>query len=132
MHLLKIYANYNYSYQSSNAITNTMIKNKNNNYLSISSIYMVGGRGKKRDFGEEASASGDDGLRPYDLIYIFIFYFLFLSVNGTNPNLASCTPDLVIARAFMPVAIRSLNGYYGFLDSLRSLEMTTVTEQMPI
>ena len=29
----------------------------------------------------------------------------------------------------MPVAIRSLNGYYGFLDSLRSLEMTTVTEQ---
>jgi hypothetical protein len=32
----------------------------------------------------------------------------------------------------MPVAIRSLNGYYGFLDSLRSLEMTTVTEQIPI
>ena len=32
----------------------------------------------------------------------------------------------------MPVAIRSLNGYYGFLDSLRSLEMTTVTEQTPI
>ena len=38
----------------------------------------------------------------------------------------------VIARAFMPVAIRSLNGYYGFLDSLRSLEMTTVTEQFSI
>ena len=38
----------------------------------------------------------------------------------------------VIARAFMPVAIRPLNGYYGFLDSLRSLEMTTVTEQFPI
>ena len=32
----------------------------------------------------------------------------------------------------MPVAIRSLNGYYGFLDSLRSLEMTIVTEQIPI
>ena len=32
----------------------------------------------------------------------------------------------------MPVAIRSLNGYYGFLDSLRSLEMTTVTEQFSI
>ena len=32
----------------------------------------------------------------------------------------------------MPVAIRSLNGYYGFLDSLRSLEMTTVTELFPI
>ena len=29
----------------------------------------------------------------------------------------------------MPVAIRSLNGYYGFLDSLRSLEMTTVTDK---
>ena len=32
----------------------------------------------------------------------------------------------------MPVAIRSLNGHYGFLDSLRSLEMTTVTEQFSI
>ena len=32
----------------------------------------------------------------------------------------------------MPVAIRSLNGYYGFLDSLRSLEMTTVTKQISI
>ena len=32
----------------------------------------------------------------------------------------------------MPVAIRSLNGYYGFLDSLRSLEMTTATEQISI
>ena len=32
----------------------------------------------------------------------------------------------------MPVAIRSLNGYYGFLDSLRSLEMTTVTAQIPV
>ena len=32
----------------------------------------------------------------------------------------------------MPVAIRSLNGYCGFLDSLRSLEMTTVTEQIPV
>ena len=30
------------------------------------------------------------------------------------------------------VGIRSLNGYYGFLDSLRSLEMTTVTELFPI
>ena len=37
-------------------------------------------------------------------------------------------PSSVIARAFMPVAIRSLNGYYGFLDSLRLLEMTTVKE----
>ena len=92
---------------------------------------MGGFGGKKRDFGEEASASGDDGLRPQDLIYIF-YFFLFFPCNGTNADLSRCTLDLVIARAFMPVAIRSLNGYYGFLDSLRSLEMTTVTEQMPI
>ena len=80
MHLHIFYANYNYSYQSSNAITNTMIKNKNNNYLSISSIYMGGFGGKKRDFGEDASASGDDGLRPQDLIYIFYFYFFIFSM----------------------------------------------------
>ena len=126
--MLKIYANYNYSYQSSNAITNTMIKNKNNNYLSISSIYMGGGGGKKEALGKRLLRQATMDFVPRISYIFFIFIFLFFPCNGTNANIASCTPDLVIARAFMPVAIRSLNGYYGFLDSLRSLEMTTVTK----
>ena len=93
---------------------------------------MVGGRGKREILGKRLLRQATMDFVPRISYIFFIFIFLFFPCNGTNANIASCTPDLVIARAFMPVAIRSLNGHYGFLDSLRSLEMTTVTEQMPI
>ena len=69
--------NYSYSYRYSYRYKH---KNKKQNNIYISPIDMVGGRGKKRDFGEEASASGDDGLRPQDLIYIFYFYFFIFTM----------------------------------------------------
>ena len=74
--MLKIYANYNYSYQSSNAITNTMIKNKNNNYLSISSIYMGGFGGKREILGKKLlrQATMDFVPRISYIFFIFIFF----------------------------------------------------------
>jgi hypothetical protein len=81
--LLKIYANYNYSYQSSNAITNTMIKNKNNNYLSISSIYMGGFGGKKRDLGKTLLRQATMDFVPR-ISYIFLFFYFFIFSHVTE------------------------------------------------